>query len=48
MSSPRDTHAPLVKTGPMARKVRSKNQDRQWKSKRSDAGKTRGNKESNK
>ena len=48
MSSPRDTHGPLVKTGPTARKVRSKNQDGQWRAKRSDAGKTRGNKESNK
>ena len=41
MPSPRDTHGPIVKTGPTAGQVRSKNQDGQWRAKRSDAGKPR-------
>lgn len=36
--SPRDTHGPLVKSGPNAGQVRSKNKDGQWRKKRSDAG----------
>ena len=44
MPSPRDTHGPIVKTGPTAGEVRSKNQDGQWRAKRSDAGKPRGEK----
>lgn len=41
MPSPRDTHGPIVKTGPTAGQVRSRNQDGQWRAKRSDAGKPR-------
>ena len=44
MPSPRDTHGPIVKTGPTAGHVRSKNQDGQWRAKRSDAGKPCGEK----
>ncbi|MGR5238634.1 hypothetical protein [Vibrio alfacsensis] len=32
---------PLVKTGPTAGNVRSKNKDGRWRAKRSDAGKPR-------
>ena len=38
MPSPKDTHGPIVKTGPTAGQVRSKNQNGQWRAKRSDAG----------
>lgn len=41
MPSPRDTHGPIVKTGPTAGQVRSRNKDGQWRAKRSDAGKPR-------
>jgi len=41
MSSPKDTGGPVVKTGPTAGQVRSKNKDGQWRAKRSDAGKKR-------
>ena len=37
-----------MKTGSTARQVRSKNQDGQWRAKRSDAGKPRGEKGINK
>ena len=40
-SSPKDTHGPVVKTGPTAGQNRSRNKDGQWRRKRSDAGKTR-------
>ena len=46
MPSPKDTHGPIVKTGPTAGQVRSKNQDGQWRAKRSDAGVPRQSKES--
>ena len=38
MPSPRETGGPLVKTGPNAGKVRSKNKDGRWRKKRADAG----------
>lgn len=41
-ASPKDTHGPVVKTGPTAGQNRSRNQNGQWRRKRSDAGKTRG------
>ena len=37
-------HGPIVKIGPTAGQVRSKNQDGQWRAKRSDAGKPCGEK----
>ncbi|MDD7193418.1 MAG: hypothetical protein SPJ42_05585 [Oscillospiraceae bacterium] len=40
--SPRDTHGPVVKTGPTAGQNRSRNQDGTWRKKRSDAGSSRG------
>ena len=40
-ASPRDTGGPVVKTGPTAGQNRSRNQDGQWRRKRSDAGKPR-------
>ncbi len=40
--SPRDTHGPVVETGPNAGRPRTRNQDGQWRKKRSDAGKPRG------
>lgn len=40
--SPRDTHGPVVKTGPTARHNRDRNQDGTWRKKRSDAGRPRG------
>ena len=40
-ASPRDTHGPVVKTGPTAGQNRSRNQNGQWRRKRSDAGKPR-------
>jgi hypothetical protein len=39
--SPRDTHGPIVKTGPTSGKNRSKNTDGRWRAKRSDSGKSR-------
>lgn len=39
--SPRDTHGPIVKTGPTAGQNRSRNNDGRWRGKRSDAGKSR-------
>jgi len=36
--SPRDTGGPVVKTGPTRGENRSKNQDGQWRKKRSDSG----------
>lgn len=41
MPSPKDTHGPIVKTGPTAGKNRSRNSNGRWRSKRSDAGKKR-------
>lgn len=38
MPSPKDTHGPIVKTGPTAGEVRSRNNDGRWRDKRSDAG----------
>lgn len=40
-ASPKDTHGPIVKTGPTAGQNRSRNQNGQWRIKRSDAGKAR-------
>lgn len=40
-ASPRDTHGPIVKTGPTAGKNRSRNKNGRWRKKRSDAGKPR-------
>ena len=37
-ASPKDTHGPIVKTGPTAGKNRSRNKNGQWRRKRSDAG----------
>lgn len=39
--SPRDTHGPIVKTGPTAGKNRSRRDSGQWRSRRSDSGKSR-------
>ena len=39
--SPRETGGPVVKTGPTAGQNRSRNQNGQWRKKRSDAGKSR-------
>lgn len=41
MVSPKNTKGPIVKTGPTAGSVRSRNQDGRWRAKRSDAGKSR-------
>lgn len=41
MASPKETKGPIVKTGPTAGQVRSRNADGQWRRKRSDAGKKR-------
>ena len=38
-ASPKDTHGPVVKTGPTAGRNRSRNKNGQWRKKRSDAGK---------
>lgn len=38
MPSPKDTHGPIVKTGPTAGENRSRNSDGSWRAKRSDAG----------
>lgn len=40
--SPRDTHGPIVKSGPTRGQNRSRNNDGRWHAKRSDAGKSRG------
>lgn len=42
MPSPKDTGGPIVKTGPTAGKVRSRNKNGQYRRKRSDAGVSRG------
>lgn len=39
--SPRETHGPVVATGPNAGKNRTRKSDGQWRVKRSDAGKPR-------
>ncbi len=39
--SPKDTNGPVVKSGPTAGQNRSRNQDGQWRRKRSDTGKSR-------
>lgn len=36
--SPRETGGPIVRTGPTAGDVRSRNNNGQWRAKRSDAG----------
>lgn len=41
MPSPKDTKGPIVKTGPTAGENRSRNEDGEWRKKRSDAGKPR-------
>lgn len=41
MPSPKDTHGPIVKTGPTAGENRSRNQDGTWRKKRNDSGKKR-------
>lgn len=38
MPSPKDTHGPIVKTGPTSGENRSRNKDGQWRKKRSDSG----------
>ena len=38
MSSPSKTHGPIVKTGPTAGQVRSRNKNGRWRKTRSDAG----------
>jgi hypothetical protein len=43
MPSPKDTHGPIVKTGPTAGKTRSRNEDGTWRKKRSDADQPRSN-----
>lgn len=40
-ASPKDTHGPVVKTGPTAGQNRSRNKNGQWRKKRSDAGQPR-------
>ncbi|MFT9456065.1 MAG: hypothetical protein ABF575_02170 [Liquorilactobacillus hordei] len=39
--SPKDTHGPVVSSGPTAKQNRSRNQNGTWHKKRSDAGKPR-------
>lgn len=39
MPNPKDTHGPLVKTGPTRGQVRSRNKNGQFRKKRSDAKK---------
>ena len=46
MPSPKDTGGPIVKTGPTAGKVRSRNKNGQYRRKRSDAGVPRGSRKS--
>lgn len=43
MPSPNQTGGPIVKTGPTAGNVRSRNKDGTWHKKRSDAGVSRNN-----
>ncbi len=43
-ASPKDTHGPIVKTGPTAGQNRSRNKNGRWRKKRSDAGQPRTNK----
>lgn len=38
MPSPKDTHGPIVKTGPTAGNERTRNKNGQWRRKRNDAG----------
>ncbi len=40
--SPKETNGPVVKSGPTAGNNRSRNDNGQWRAKRSDAGKPRG------
>ena len=40
-ASPKDTHGPLIKTGPTAGQNRSRNKDGSWRKKRNDANKPR-------
>ena len=40
-ASPKDTHGPVVDTGPTAGQNRSRNKNGQWRKKRNDAGKPR-------
>ena len=40
-ASPKDTHGPVVKTGPTAGQNRSRNKDGTWRRKRSDTGQSR-------
>lgn len=40
-ASPKDTHGPVVKTGPTAGQNRSRNKNGRWRKKRSDTGKPR-------
>ena len=42
---PKDTHGPIVKTGPTAGENRSRNNDGRWREKRSDADQPRKSKE---
>lgn len=44
MASPKDTHGPIIKTGPTAGENRSRNQDGTWRKKRSDSGKEKSEK----
>lgn len=37
MPSPKDTHGPIVHTGPTSGQNRSRNKDGSWRKKRSDA-----------
>lgn len=39
--SPKETHGPVVKTGPNRGKNRTRNADGRWRGKRSDAGEPR-------
>lgn len=45
MPSPKDTKGPIIKTGPTVGQNRSRNQDGEWRKKRSDSGKSRSNRE---
>lgn len=40
--SPKDTHGPVIATGPNAGKNRTRRNDGPWRRKRSDSGKKRG------
>ena len=40
-ASPRDTHGPVVQTGPTRGQNRSRNKNGRWRKKRSDTGKSR-------